>query len=260
MPSPAPRSTSLLGSTSLLAGLAVIGAGALLLAGCSAATSTTTATSTTGGTSTTGPGTHPSSAAVAGTLTDGFADPSAPPAPEATFSPSPGSWDGAHPPRGYRVVLLSSGEVDADGDGEDGEAAAPRTLIDAVDRWADTEGVTVTRVQPRSSSEVLDTVLAAVAEEPDLVISVGNDMVDPVAAITPSALHQQFLVLGAEIAEPTSNVTAADWTGAGFRGEGLGAASHHDPTTFTAERAGRALRAGVAAVLHGFNGTVVWVA
>jgi hypothetical protein len=195
----------------------------------------------------------------AGTLGEGFADAADPPAPEATFSPAPGSWNGVHPPAGFRVVLLSSGAVDADGDGEDGDAAAPRTLIAAVERWAAAEDVDLSHVEPRSADDVLPAVGRAVAARPDLVISVGNDMVDPIAAMSPSALHQQFLVLGAEIAEPTSNVTAADWTGAGFRGEGLGAASHHDPATFTPDRAGRALRAGVAAVLHGFNGTVVWV-
>lgn len=234
--------------------LAVVVAAGLLIAGCSATPRPSTSDGAEAAVR------APGDASSVGTLAEGFADAADPPAPEATFTPSPGSWDGVHPPAGYRVVLLSSGAVDADGDGEDGEAPAPRTLIAAVDRWAADEGVTVTHVQPRSPDDVIPAVGRAVAAAPDLVISVGNDMVDPVAAMSPSALHQQFLVLGAEIAEPTSNVTAADWTGAGFRGEGLGAASHHDPATFTPERAGRALRAGVAAVLHGFNGTVVWVA
>ena len=75
--------------------------------------------------------------------------------------------------------------------------------------------------------------------------------------MTASHLDQQFLVIGAELAEPTANVTAADWTGASFRGEGLGMPSAYDPATFTPERAGRAVRAGVAAVLNGLTGIVI---
>jgi hypothetical protein len=66
-------------------------------------------------------------------------------------------------------------------------------------------------------------------------------------------------VVGAELAEPTANVTAADRTGASFRGEGLGMSSTYDPATFTSERAGRAVRAGVAAVLNGLTGIVIWL-
>jgi hypothetical protein len=35
--------------------------------------------------------------------------------------------------------------------------------------------------------------------------------------------------------------------------------STYDPTTFTAERAGRAVRAGVAAVLNELTGIVIWL-
>src|ERR1700745_502948 len=44
-----------------------------------------------------------------GTLGPGFYDPSAPPSPEGTITPSPGSWDGVHPEPGYRVALLVDG-------------------------------------------------------------------------------------------------------------------------------------------------------
>jgi hypothetical protein len=59
------------------------------------------------------------------------------------------------------------------------------------------------------------------------------------------------------VAEPTHNVTAADWTGASFRGEGLGMPDAYDPATFTHERATRAVRAGVAAVLNRITGIVI---
>ncbi len=50
-----------------------------------------------------------------------------------------------------------------------------------------------------------------------------------------------------------------DWTGAAYRGEGLGTAAAYDPASFTPERAGSAVRAGVAAVLTGLRGVVLWV-
>ena len=84
-------------------------------------------------------------------------------------------------------------------------------------------------------------------------------LVDAMALVTANHLEQQFLVVGAQVAEPTENVTAADWKGAGYRGEGLGLPEAFDPSTFTAERAGRALRAGVAAVLSDVTGIVIHV-
>ncbi len=117
-----------------------------------------------------------------------------------------------HAPAGYDVVLLS--------DAGDAADAPTRTLLDAVESWAADEDVTVTPFSAKGPDDRIAAVLRAVDAEPDLVITVGNHMVDPLAAVSPTALHQQFLVVGAEIAEPTSNVTAADWTGGGFRGEG----------------------------------------
>ena len=95
---------------------------------------------------------------------------------------------------------------------------------------------------------------------PDLIVSAGNDLVDPLALVTPNHLDQQFLVVGAELAEPTHNVTAVDWTGASFRGEGLGMSSTYDPQ-LVHRRAlrGAPIRAGVAAVLNDLTGIVVWL-
>ena len=245
-------------ATTVLAAAALVAAGSVLVTGCSSGAEQT---SRTGGTeqatglqtgSATGavPTDAPTPVRGKGALGPGFVDPDSPPAPEATVTPAPHSWDDVAPPSGYRVVVLSPGKPNAQ----------TETLVDAVDSWARAEDVTVVPIVADSADDRLPSVAAAIGERADLVISVGDELVDPIAAISPSALHQQFLVLGAEIAEPTANVTAADWTGAGFRGEGLGTSSHHDPSTFTDERAGRALRAGVAALLNGYNGIVVWVA
>ena len=188
---------------------------------------------------------HAKPAAV-GTLGPGFVDPDAPPAPEATITPRPGSWDAVHPSKGYRVVLLTAG------------ADAPaRTLAAAVTRWADEEQVSLKTVAATEPGHYIPRIVTAMKLEPDLIICAGNDLVDALALVTPNHLDQHFLVLGAELAEPTANVTAADWTGASFRGEGLGMPSAYDPATFTHERAGRAVRAGVAAVLNGLTGIVI---
>jgi hypothetical protein len=183
-----------------------------------------------------------------GALGQGFFDPAATPAPESTVTPRPGSWDAIHPSKGYRVVLLTAGKD-----------AQTRTLVSAVTKWAEEEHVSLRTVTATAPGEFISRISGAIGQRPDLIISAGNDLIDPLALVTPNHLDQQFLVVGAELAEPTANVTATDWTGASFRGEGLGMSSKYDPATFTPERASRAVRAGVAAVLHRLTGIVIWL-
>jgi hypothetical protein len=186
---------------------------------------------------------HPKPVAV-GRLGAGFYDPKAPPAPEAMITPRPGSWDAVHPSKGYRVVLLSSGD-----------GAPTRTLVEAVKSWAGDEHVSLKTVV--AGADPIPGISKALSLRPDLIVSAGDRLVDPLAIVTANHLNQQFLVVGAELAEPTANVTAADWTGAGYRGEGLGMPSAYDASSFTPERAGKAIRAGVAAVLNGLTGIVL---
>nr|WTB31699.1 hypothetical protein OG781_21370 [Streptomyces sp. NBC_00830] len=192
-------------------------------------------------------GPHAKPTAV-GTLGPGFIDPLAPPTPEATITPRPGSWNGVRPPEGYRVVLLTAGKD-----------AQTRTLVSAVTKWAEEQHVSLKTVTATKPDEFIPRISKAIDLAPDLIISAGNDLIDPLAMVTPNHLDQQFAVVGAELAEPTANVTAADWTGASFRGEGLGMSSAYDPATFTPERAGRAVRASVAAVLNDLTGIVIWL-
>jgi hypothetical protein len=181
-----------------------------------------------------------------GTLGPGFIDPKAPPAPEATITPRPGSWNAVHPSKGYRVVLLTAGED-----------APTKALVDAVRSWSDEEDVSLKTVTATHPADYVPRIRRALDMAPDLIICAGNQLVDPLALVTASHLDRQFLVVGAELAEPTANVTAADWTGASFRGEGLGMPDAYDPDSFTRERTGRAVRAGVAAVLNGITGIVI---
>lgn len=183
-----------------------------------------------------------------GTLGAGFTDPDRPPTPEATITPRPDSWEAVHPSEDYRVVLLTAGDEEQTG-----------TLVDAVRDWAQDEEVSLKTVTAGDPHTYVTTIDKAIAMEPDLVITAGNELVDPLAMVTPNHLDQPFLVVGAELAEPTHNVTAADWAGASFRGEGLGASSTYDPASFTPERARDAVRSGVAAVLSGVTGIVIWL-
>ncbi|MFC4506035.1 MULTISPECIES: hypothetical protein [Streptomyces] len=183
-----------------------------------------------------------------GALGAGFVDRSAPPAPEATITPSPGSWDAVHPSPGYRVVLLTTGDD-----------PPTRTLVAAVTEWAKEEHVSLKTVTATKPDQFVPRISEAIDLAPDLVISAGDDLIDPLALVTANHLGQQFLVVGAELAEPTENVTAADWAGASFRGEGLGMSSTYDPSSFTPERTAAAVRAGVASVLNGLTGIVIWL-
>jgi hypothetical protein len=183
-----------------------------------------------------------------GVLKAGFSNPTATPAPESTITPSPGSWDDVHPPKDYRVVLLTAGSE-----------TPTKTLTTAVTAWADDEDVDLRTIAAGAGDDLVPSITKAIGMHPDLIISAGNDLIDPLTVVSASQLGQQFLTIGAEVAEPTGNVTAVDWTGGSFRGEGLEASSPYDPATFTPERSAAAIRAGAAAVLNEFTGIVIWL-
>jgi hypothetical protein len=184
-----------------------------------------------------------------GALGAGFFDPAAPPAPEAMIRPRPGSWDAVRPPRSYRVVLLTAGND-----------PATTTLVAAVKRWAKAEHVRLETVAVAKPDGGVDGIVQAMDLGPDLIISAGNTLVDPLALVTASHLDQQFLVVGAQLPEPTVNVTAAIWRGASSRGREVpDTASSFDPHAFTRERADAAIRAGVASVLSDLTGIVIWL-
>jgi hypothetical protein len=184
-----------------------------------------------------------------GTLGPGFIDPAAPPAPESTIRPKPGSWDSVRPPRGYRVVLLTAGDD-----------AATTTLVAGVKEWAEAEHVRLETVAAKGPHHFVDAIVEAMDLTPDLIICAGHVLVDALALVTASHLDQQFLVVGAQLPEPTVNVTAAIWPGASSRGGEVPiTASSFDPDAFTRERAGAAIRAGVASVLSDLTGIVIWL-
>ncbi|WP_430786526.1 hypothetical protein [Actinoplanes sp. G11-F43] len=212
-----------------------------------------------------------------GVLGPGFTDPSAPPTPEAVVTPSPGSWSAVRPPAGYRVVLLTTpagaatapaagaatdtdaapaagadaaSADDADVTSADDADAPTAALAEAVREWASAEDVSLKTVTADVTKPV-DAIVDAMELRPDLIVSAGDALIEPLALVSPSHLDQQFLVMGARIPEPTVNVTAVDWTGT---------PSAASPQSFTPDRCAAAIRAGTAAVLHDLTGIVLWLA
>jgi len=168
------------------------------------------------------------------------------PTPEATVSPERGSWNDVEPPAGYRVVVIVSGDD-----------AATATLRNAVTAWAAERSVSIDSLNAVTPDDVATRLNEAVALQPDLVVGVGDGVVSTFMLLTAQNLGQQFLMIGAELPEPTANVTSLIWPGASPRELGLGLPGEKDPATFTAERGTEAVSAGVASVLHGLTGIVI---
>ena len=191
---------------------------------------------------------HPEPTAI-GALGPGFVDPSAPPAPEATATPRPGSWTGSTRRRTTGWCCSPRGDD-----------RPTKALVTAVKDWA------ARRARRPQNGGRRRSVTTSFPASPGLsrwarTSSSARATTSSTLSrlVTPNHLSQQFLVVGAELAEPTHNVTAVDWSGASFRGEGLGVSSTYDPASFTADRCAAAIRAGVAAVLNDLTGIVIWL-
>lgn len=166
--------------------------------------------------------------------------------PGGTTTALAGAGSTVTPPAGYDVVVVA--------DPGDPLAAG---LQQAVEVWAQEVGAQVSTSAATDEDEVYAALLAAVQRHPDLVVGAGNGVVDQLAMVSPQVLDQEFLVLGAQLSEPTDNVTAVVWAGASFRGSGFSAPEDSTATTVTAERAAEAVDAGVATVLADETGVVV---
>ncbi|GAA2224204.1 hypothetical protein GCM10010413_17420 [Promicromonospora sukumoe] len=215
----------------LFAGLAAAGV-AFTLAACGA----------------TGPDGSPDGAASPEPLT-GFAarfvGSSHQPAPEVTVRPTPGTWDDVAAPAEYSMVVIAPGDD-----------PTTATLTAAVEHYAAEHGADLTVLPARDHDEVEQRIDEAVAAAPDLVVGVGDGVVDVFSLITAQYLETDFLVVGAQLPEPTHNVTAVVWPGAEFRGTALGNDPAH-ANAVTPGRAREAVAAGTASVLHDLTGIVI---
>jgi hypothetical protein len=171
--------------------------------------------------------------------------------------PEPETWTHVRPDATYRVLLLATGK-----DAKTAYDPQVAILVNAVRKWAQAEDRVKLKVRYLHDADTFVDGIdhAAKSHRADLIITAGNSLVDPVAAVSANYAGynpQQFLVLGAEVAEPTVNIAASDWKGSAYLGEGLDQALYYDPKAVTAPRAYAALRAGVAAILAGYTSAIV---
>ncbi|MFI8523562.1 hypothetical protein ACIGB8_03925 [Promicromonospora sukumoe] len=95
--------------------------------------------------------------------------------------------------------------------------------------------------------------------EPDLVVGLGDGVVDMFGFESAQRLGQQFLVVGAQLAEPTDNVTAVVWDGATSRGSAAGPDGDLVDASITEQRGEAAFRAGLASVQDETTGVVLYL-
>lgn len=151
-------------------------------------------------------------------------------------------------PAGLEVLLVVPDAPDA----------ATTVLADAVDRWAAAHGVAVDRHDVAPDDDLQPLVAPYAQGGHDVVVvAPGGGLVDPLDALSSQNLAVPFLLLGAQLPEPTANVTAVVWPGATSRGSRAPADEDPDATTVTPERSDAAVAAGAAQVLAEATGTVV---
>lgn len=166
------------------------------------------------------------------------------PVPGATVAPDPDAGSVPRPAGLSLVVVVPPGADDA-----------TWVLVEAVDRWAADGGVGVDLREVVDDAD-LQAVVDGVGEE-GVVVVPGGGLVDELDSVSSQNLHVEFLVLGAQLPEPTANVTAVVWPGATSRGSRAPADDAVDPSSATPDRSDAAAAAGLASVLSGRTGVVV---
>jgi hypothetical protein len=186
-----------------------------------------------------------SAAAVLTALLAGCAAPADMPAPERTIA---ATQPGVAPVFGDRRIAVVSADAGADG-----------IALAAVRRFAAQSGATLSEYVAAEPDDagIADALDHAVAADADLIVGIGPAVVDVFSFETAQLLQHQFLILGAQLAEPTENVTAVIWAGATSRGSAASADGPVAGRGMTAARAAAALDAGVASILDGVTGVVL---
>ncbi|XUK60593.1 BMP family ABC transporter substrate-binding protein [Plantibacter sp. RU18] len=131
------------------------------------------------------------------------------PAPGATSTPDPSSWDAVVAPAGFTATVVTVAEAGVDPE-VDAAVAAVTARAGA--------GARVTRATLGATATASgDSFAGVLADTPDLVIVLGPELLDATDRSSASNLGQQYLVIGAQLPEPTANVTAVVWAGADAR-------------------------------------------
>lgn len=133
-----------------------------------------------------------------------------------------------------------------------------RTLTDAAREAAEREGALVEEFVADGGATTVESAFDdALAAEPDVVIGLGEGTADVFSYLTAQWLDQQFLIVGAQLPEPTDNVTAVIWEGATSRGSGAPADGDLDAAGTTPARVADAIAAGLGSVADGTTGVVL---
>jgi basic membrane lipoprotein Med (substrate-binding protein (PBP1-ABC) superfamily) len=181
------------------------------------------------------------------------------PTPNADQYPAPGSTVAAQAadatavpvPDGlvFTVVLPEAGsEVDPHQ-----RAAA----VTALQNYAAEHAATVTTLVIDPGTDPDAALQQAVAHHSSLIVTFGPDILDALDRISASTLGQHFLIVGAQLPEPTGNVTAVVWPGAAARAAAATGAPRLDGASGLADHASVAISLGVAAVVAGRTGIVL---
>ncbi|WP_162785714.1 BMP family ABC transporter substrate-binding protein [Microbacterium sorbitolivorans] len=167
--------------------------------------------------------------------------------------PEPGRTIEADPPAeardlaGWVVALVVSSDD-----------AESRSLTDAAREAAEREGALVEEFVADGGAITVESAFDdALAVEPDVVIGLGERTSDVFSYLTAQWLDQQFLIVGAQLPEPTDNVTAVIWEGATSRGSGAPADGDLDAAGTTPARVAGAIAAGLGSVADGTTGVVL---
>lgn len=161
------------------------------------------------------------------------------PAPGSTIAPVSGEEVDLPPGLDLVVVALVTDDT-----GTDAAVVAVHELGAELDAT-----VTVLTEEPGVPVSPDALLSDAVDEAADVVVVLGSELLGGVDRVSASTLDQQFVIVGAQLPEPTENVTAVIWPGAESRMDGVSAD--------IAPRTSEALRAGLAAVDAGTTGYVV---
>lgn len=176
------------------------------------------------------------------------ATPTAAPVPGSTLAPDLAAT-GAPVPDGMALAVVVPADPDV--------ATAP--LADAVDRWAAAHDVEHVRHVVTGDDDLVALVESAGTDGATVVVP-GGELVDAVDSASSQHLEVPFLLLGAQLPEPTENVTAVVWPGATSRGSRAPADEPDESAeaaAVTADRADAAVAAGLAGLRAGTTGVVL---
>ncbi|MBY0690126.1 hypothetical protein [Microbacterium marinilacus] len=149
---------------------------------------------------------------------------------------------------GYRIAVI----VPDDSTTSSVLLSAARTV--AGERGADLVELPVDASAADPIGQALERALEV---QPDVIAGLGEGVVDVLGFESAQLLDQQFLVVGAQLAEPTENVTAVIWDGATSRGSSAGADGDLDASSVTPQRGEAAFETGLASVRDGQTGIVL---